>query len=180
MTCNTSLLTGLAVGALIVSMVAPAHAQMSDGKIRAFIDETTLISNPDNGKSESAVRRYLEQHLADDGVYKGTVTYNIPGYPAQSKQMEVNKNDYIQNVLSGREAIEDYQSSVDVHTANIDRSGKKATVSITTDETGRMMMEDAMVGFEGASTCVQELAMEGNTIVIATATCDSTVNISGE
>lgn len=174
---------GILIGSALIGLIfssAPACAGMNDSRIKSFIDETTRMSNPDNGLTDQQINAYLQEHLSDTGVYKGTVTFNIAGYPPQTKEITLDKEGYIKNVLMGRATMQDYTSSVTVDKIKVHDWGKEADVIINTSESGKTLMQDQMVPFNGTSTCNQTLTMEKDTITIATANCRTTLNLVEE
>ncbi|MCB1530988.1 MAG: hypothetical protein H6853_04470 [Rhodospirillales bacterium] len=152
---------------------------LTEDSIQAFVDDSAALTDPDNGMSDEDIRSFLDTHLKADGAYKSVITYEIPGYPPQARQVSLNKEDFIQNVIEGRNALEDYAADVRINSTEIEKDGQQANIRTRTTETGRMPFQDgAMVPFEGTSICTQGLSLNPQgQVVLSTADCRTTITI---
>lgn len=173
MTCRTLLSLGCAA---LTALPAAAHAEgMTEKAIQAFLDESTALTHQDTGLSDSDVTAYLQNHLSASGHYVSDVTFSIPGYPPQTKKMTLDKKGFIDNVIQGRQAMQNYTSSVDLTSADIDKDS--AEIKTVTTESGHAPMPDGTyVPFDGRSECAQTLELgENDTVILTAAACQTTV-----
>jgi len=64
------------------------------------------------------------------------MTYDIPGFPPQEKKMSLNREEFIENVIAGRQAIKDYTSSVALKNSDVSGDSKRATIKTEGRESG--------------------------------------------
>lgn len=147
---------------------------LTEDKIRAFLDQSTLLTHQDNDMSDEQIADYLDDHVDDRGVFKSTIMYDIPGYPPQMRDVALNKSDFIKNIIDGRKTMENYTSSVTLKHADI--QGNKATIRTETIESGIAPMNDTdRAAFDGRSSCNQTLYENGGDIVLSSAACETII-----
>lgn len=176
------LMTGLLV--ILAGAAMPAMAQeetmrtLTPVKIRAFIDKMTEKTKPGGRLGDQDVVAYLDAHLADDGQYASYLTFRIPGFDDQTQEVFVDKEQFIRNILSGRQDIRDYDSSVKVMDVEVAKDKQTATIKTLTKEEGMMPVEEGRyVPFEGQSECQQQIRLQGNIPQILSASCQSLIEI---
>lgn len=170
----------------LLFQAAPGHAQglnftrnnnkdfintLDQRNIKTFLEEVREISTgqrPD--MLDDDVANYFDNHLADNGHFKSKMKYDIPGYPAQEVAMELDKQKYINSVVNGRHMMQDYQTSVEVRSLDINAGGKRAELVTVTKETGRMPVPqengpEEIVPIEGESKCNQVLTVSTNNFI---------------
>lgn len=168
----------------LILMTAPAQARedtmrtLTPAKIRDFIDNMTEKTKPGGRLNDGAVTDYLNAHLADDGQYNSYLTFRIPGFDDQMQEVAVDKQQFIQNILSGRSTMRAYDSSVKVTTVEVAKDKKTASITTLTREEGEMPVpEGKYVPFSGQSECQQNIILNGNTPQIASASCSSLIEV---
>lgn len=172
--------TGLCLGMMGFILAMPSAfagesvSELTARNIKSFIQETTELTHQGNGLDEEGVRDYLDTHLYDRGSFRSLITYEVPGHQAQQQQMGLNKKKFIKNVIQGREALENYTSSVELMDHEIADDGQTAKIQTVGEESGLMpMQEGQMAAFEGRSECTQHLKIEENTIILISANCET-------
>lgn len=164
-----------ACAASLLTVTSPARADsMTEDSIRAFLDETTRLTHADNGMNDEEITAYLEKHIGDTGRFNSQILYDIPGYPPQTRQVSLDKKDFIKNVVEGRKTMQGYTSSVTLKKADI--TGSNAAIETTTRESGIAPVDgQGTAPFEGISTCNQTLQQNGGAIVITSAACETII-----
>lgn len=169
---------------VLLFLSLPAMAQetasaLTEESIQTFVDDSAALTDQNNGMSDEDIRSFLDTHLKAEGEYKSIITYEIPGYPPQARQVALNKEDFIRNVIEGRNTLEDYEADVRLNSTEIEKDGQTAKIKTSTTETGRMPFQDgAMVPFEGTSTCTQDLFLNPQAqIILSTANCQTTLTL---
>ncbi len=167
--------------ASFLSVPASAQDTMSNLtplKIRAFIASMTDKTRPGSKLTDEEVKAYLNTHLMDGGTYRITVTYRMTGHPDQTQEMNLDKAKFIENVIGSRSAMQEYTSSINVDDINVGKDKRSASIKTQTREKGLMPVNaDGYVPFKGQSDCTQDIRLNGETPVIAAATCQSVIEI---
>lgn len=168
------LLTACAASVLSVSLPARADT-LTEASIKAFLDQTTRLTHQNNGMSKEQIITFLETHIGKKGRFQSQIMYDIPGHPPQTRAVSLSKQEFIQNVVQGRDTMQNYTSSVELRNADI--KGKKATIETTTRESGVAPVEGQGVApFEGVSSCRQTLEQDGSNIVLTSAACETIIS----
>ena len=180
---RNNIIAGLVFLAGLGALAAQAQetVKFTEDTIRAFIEKTTAItSGKESGMSEKEIGKYLDMHLHPDARFKSTMRYAIPGYDAQEKTMSIGKDDFIEGVHQGENAMKDYESETDISDIKISQDGRAATLETTTRESGMMPVEDEgekkELPVEGVSSCTQILMLsDENVIQMYNATCTTEI-----
>ncbi len=155
---------------------AGKKGQLDESSIREFVEQTTEITSKNTSMSPDQVRAYLELHLHKKGFFKSEIRYNIPGYPSQTNTLSLDKPQFIDSILSGQQALEDYEIKLNIEEINISRDGGKATLRTSSIERGMMPVprEDGKsesIPVEGSSTCSQIIMLENGEQQMYSANC---------
>ncbi|NCC21157.1 MAG: hypothetical protein EOM26_01695 [Alphaproteobacteria bacterium] len=158
-------------------------SRLTDDIVRRFIIETTdVTSRKDAYMSDDEVKNYLDRHLHKKGFFKSAIRYVIPGFPSQENTMSLDKKQFIESVMSGQQALEDYRTDVSIEEIRISSDGEKATVVTRAAEEGLMPVPSESGGdpekipVEGNSTCNQILMLEDRVIQMYSANCTTQIN----
>ncbi len=160
--------------------------------IEAFLKEVSEITTgqrPDMLHDD--VENYFTNHVTNKSTFKSVMKYNIPGFPTQDIDMELDKDQYIKMVLKGLYMLQDYQTEVSIENLKIGSNGKSATFKSRTKEKGRMpWVKDSenkdnsegnqnaeMIPIEGESVCEQKLIISYNNFMqMAKAECSTAIS----
>ena len=167
-----------AASVAILLFLSPAHAQppLTKDSIQSFLNETTSLTHADSGKSDDDVRSFLAFHLSEDGRYESSILYEIPGYPPTPKIIKLNKTEFIDNVVSGRAQMKNYDSSVTLHAHTISADGKSADIETITKESGQMpIAPETYMDFQGTTVCRQSLNTQDKEIILTSADCEAQI-----
>lgn len=174
----------MAALAAVCLLGLPAMAQedamktLTPVKVRELVDKMTEKTKPGGRLNDDQVVQYLQAHLSDQGSFRSTLTYRIPGYDDQVQEVSISKEQFIQNVLAGRRDIRKYDSDVKVKDITISRDKRSALFQIVTREKGEMPVEPKKyLPFVGESICEQELRITGDIPQIYTAACTSLIEV---
>ena len=169
----------LATACLFLIPVNAHAADMTEDSIRAFLEETTRLTHANNGMSDDDIVAFLNTHIADNGRFKSKLLYSINGQTAEPRDVMLDKEGFINNVMQGRNTMQNYTSSVLLKKADI--HGNSAAILTTTEESGLAPMEgNVMVPFTGISNCQQSLREKGGKIVLAAASCETVITFKSE
>lgn len=160
-----------------------ARAELTEANIIEFIHETTEVSSGQNSDMSGAdISNYLEKHLHDKARFKSVITYNIPGYSAQSASMTLKKDEFIKSMGKTDEALSDYHTEIDINDIQISNDKTRATVKTTSYESGSMAVPSQpggvpeIVPVEGISTCDQIIMYKNDAIQMYSANCKTNLN----
>ncbi len=187
MRLTNSIRAGLFCAALIALLtptlaVAGKLNKLSESDIKSFIVETTKITSGQAiYRSNDEIRNYLDRHLHKKGFFKSKIRYIVPGFPSQENTLSLDKEQFIESILSGQQALENYYSEVDVKKVRISKDKTKATVVTKSKESGVMPVpgeggKAEKIPVEGKSTCDQILKLEDGVIQMYSATCETDIN----
>ncbi|MCB1531832.1 MAG: hypothetical protein KDJ35_03080 [Alphaproteobacteria bacterium] len=165
---------------LFICGISPARAELTEEAIKDFIHKTTEISSGHvESMSPEDISAYLDTHLHKKARFKSAVQYNIPGFPTQETSMSLNKEEYIQGLEQGANALSDYDTDITIKSIKISKDGKRATVQTTGIERGSLPMANGtqteFVPVEGSSSCNQILKWEDDVIQMYSAICSTVV-----
>jgi hypothetical protein len=168
----------------------PAFAQHSAKKlnnqnIENFIAALTEMASGNNleGGTQNATS-FFEKHLHPGARFKSSVEYVIPGSRSQSKNMALDKAQFIENVAAGPQAVENYENRVNVKSVKVSSDGRRATIETRGIESGMMTMPDEAgnmitIPMEGHSDCQQIIMLSDNDIMqVYNANCKTVINFS--
>lgn len=168
----------MAVAAMIILPVpaAKANDRITPVAIQKFLDETTALTHQTNTRTDQDISAYLTKHLSDTGRFASSVLYEIPGHPATPKDIMLNKEQFISNVISGRKQMRDYTSSVKLYAHSIRPDGLSADIETITNERGQMPVSPTdFMPFEGTTVCKQTLDMVQGDLVLSRADCEARI-----
>lgn len=168
------------IAALLILPLASAQAQdrirtLTPPAIKKFVESMAEKTKPGGRLSNQKVAKYLNVHLFDAGVYQSDIVFRIPGHDDQVRQISLGKEEFIYNVLSGRDAMKDYDASVAVEKIDIHANKQEARFLTITEEKGSMPLEGQYLPYTGKTECAQHLALDAGTPVILSAVCQSTL-----
>lgn len=160
-------------------------SHLTESAVESFIMEVSDITGGKKPEMDSyAITSYFMEHVADDSVFTTTLQYDIPHTESEERTLQMNKIDYISNVLQSKNAMERYESMVKIDFVSVDASGREASAVTTNYERGMMPVEDGMgqmtlVPVDGTSYCEQKFVLsENKTIQMASATCTTDLKFS--
>lgn len=159
---------------------------LNEQNIRAFLNEVDEISTGQRmDMLDEDLADYFNNHIADKGLFKSKMRYEIPGYPTQETEMELDKVQYINSVIRSRAMMEDYHADIDIQDLKIHNSGRSATFTSVVTEKGQMPFpkdpkkpnEVQMIPITGKSTCDQKLIVSFNHFIqMAEAECETFIS----
>jgi hypothetical protein len=155
--------------------------KLTEDNIRSFVEKTTEITSyQDTSGTPEDIRAYLDAHLHKKGYFKSTIRYIMPGFPSQENVLSLDKDQFIDSILSGQNALEEYETDITVKSVKISRDGKRATVVTSGQEGGTMAVpgEDGKteeIPVSGSSECDQILKLEDRTIKMYSAICKTDI-----
>lgn len=166
---------------MIISL--PAQAQnkfdkLTDGNIRFFIEDlTNITSGVDLSADSGRIAAFLNRHLHPDARFKSEMQYKIPGFPAQSNSVALSKEDFIENIQSGSQVLENYQNETQILKINISKDKSKATILTQGRETGMMQVDGQAMPVQGTSNCQQIIMLnEKGVIQMYNANCKTIIS----
>ncbi len=147
-----------------------------------FIERTTVItSGEDDEMSLEDISAYLSKHIHKKARFVSTMRFTMPGMPPQDTKISLKKKDYIESIEKGDQALDDYESEVEIKSVKISRDKKQATVQTVARETGEIPTkldtgETQYVPVEGSSECTQILSLKKGDIQMYSANCLTTID----
>ncbi len=176
--------------ALILASAVPsasaAHKtkKLTDANITAFIEEMSSMSSGHSlSHSSEQIKDFLNAHLHPNARFKSIMQYNVPGQPPQQSALALDKAKFMENIQAGAQAMEDYESNVEITQINISKDGRKATLNTQSQESGMMSVDDQSgSGVEkasvvGASLCVQIVMLSKQDIIqLYNANCNTSIS----
>ncbi len=168
---------------LLVFAHTQAHAQnnekLTPDTIQAFLDESSLITHPETGKSKEDIQDFLKKHISSRADFVTNIVYDIEGYPPQTRKIELGRPGFIKNVTDSVGKFQDYSSYAKLIEHDITNGGRKADIVVITSEKGMMQMQDQMVPFDGKTRCSQIIRWKTpHGIVVESASCETILSIS--
>lgn len=158
----------------------PARAQavesLSEENIRAFIEQTSLITTgKETNMSAEEIDAYLITHIHPQAKFKSTMRITVPGFETQETKLSLNKDGFIANVHKTTESVSNVESQIEVSNIRIISKGHRATLQTRSIESGTIPVADQIetqeVPMEGMSTCAQTLILTDNVIQMYSADC---------
>lgn len=187
---NTGFLFFMFVALGVFTIPSFSHAQsvksLTEDNIKSFVNKTAdLTSGKKLEMSSDEIGDYFEEHLHEHARFKSVLKYDIPGFPPQEASMSLDKEEFIDNVKSGAQALSDYKNKIRIKDIKISSDKRKATVQTTGSESGIMPVSSdgktkQHIPVEGASTCQQILMLEKGTIQMYSANCETKIKFSSE
>lgn len=170
----------------MLTLPQSAHAQnkfdkLTDGNIRFFIEDLSKIT-AGNGPSMDAKRVsiFLNRHLHPNARFKSVLQYDIPGFPAQANSIALDKSEFIANVESGSQVLENYENDTHIVEIKISSDKKKATIQTQGYERGNINVEGEFLPVEGNSTCHQIIMLSKKGIIqMYNANCKTVISFQG-
>ena len=171
-------------------MGAPIQAQaqhradtLNEDNITEFLQD---ISDQTSGNglesSPDSIKTFLQRHLHKNARFKSKMEYNIPGQPTQQKSMSLDKQQFINNTGAGSNALDGYESEVEIVDIRLSGDKTKATVKTNGFESGYIEVDDgngymAEVPMNGISSCTQIIMLNDNHVIqLYHANCETTIN----
>ncbi len=156
-------------------------SSLTDENVRAFIERTTDITS---GRvlymTDEEIEDYLDHHLDKKGFFRSTIKFNVPGFPSQENTLSLDKKQFIDSVMSGQQALQDYETTIEVRDVQISSSGNRATVKTVGIESGVMPVPtetgtQEYIPVDGQSTCDQILKLKKKVIQMYSANCTTEI-----
>lgn len=102
--------------------------------------------------------------------------YNIPGMPPQEAALSLDKEEFMKSVVQGAEAVDGYETLVEITDIKISSDGEKAFVKTQNTEYATMPVATETgsvenVPMEGVSECTQILLLKKGVIMMYNANC---------
>lgn len=159
---------------------AQGISQLTQSNINAFFnDMQTVMSDPNFSLANATL--FLQQHLVDDGVFRGNNTTIIPDVPNRTETLDVGKDEYIDLFVAGRTQMANTQTAVIVGTTQI-TAADRALVQIRINEDAdlRTLSQTGPVDIDSSTTslCNTELVLNGGFIQMRQASCTTTTTIT--
>lgn len=153
-------------------------SKLTESNIKHFLEESTRITNQKK-LSDDKIRSFFNRHLGQGSAYTSVITYEIPGYPPQPRTLTLDKNQFIENIVTGQSMMTDYSSSTELQHHTIDKTGQTATIETMGYERGKMPFQGSqLVPFKGRNHCTQNLKIsDEQAIQIVSASCETTIEI---
>lgn len=154
-----------------------AIQKLTERNIKAFIEETTDVTAGNRrALSSEEIAEYLEKHLDKKAHFKSVMKYHIPGMPVQEVSLSLDKQEFMKSVGQGAEAVEGYETLVEILNIKISSDGEKAFVKTRNTEYATMPVPSENGGtqdvpMEGVSECTQILLLKTGVIVMYNANC---------
>lgn len=163
--------------------ISAAQAQskvdkLTDGNIRFFIEDLSKITSGEqlNGNPKYA-EIFLEKHLHPNARFKSVMQYNIPGLPPQENSVALDKTEYIQNIESGTQVLQNYENETHIVEIKISSDQRKATIQTQGIERGTMSAEGQEIPVEGNSTCHQIIMLSKKGVIqMYNANCQTVIS----
>lgn len=158
---------------------------LTEDNVAIFIAE---VSDVAAGKKQQmdgfGITEYLMTHIADHGVFKSTISFTMPDAPASSRELEMDKMNFISHTLQGMKTMEKRETVVKIDYIQIADNGKTASVTTTNRERGVMPVDDGSgemkkIPVEGTSYCEQKLELSDKKIIqMAEAKCSTSIDFA--
>lgn len=150
---------------------------LNENNITFFIQDMTAMTSGGNlSNSQGSIVQFLDRHLHPKARFKSALQYNIPGFPTQENSVSLNKEQFIENIQTGSQTLENYETSTEVHDIKISKDSRKATLRTVGYERGTMSASGQQFPVEGNSTCNQIIMLSENDIIqIYHANCKTTI-----
>lgn len=186
-------LAALCLTALLATPVAAQDGDfvqtLTDQNIRAFLERTqTLSTSGDHGASDEDLRIYFTRHIADKGEFRSRLHFEMPGFPTQDAETAYKKDDFIGNVIEGRDLMADYSATFEIKKMKIAGNGRSAKIESIITEKGKLPWPPSSTGqqgsqqilpVEGRSECEQTLIVSlTNYIQMASAACRTAISFA--
>ncbi len=159
-------------------------ASLNQNNIRAFLEQAEQMANGQGDMTLEDMTAWFDNHLAEDGRFATTLHYEMPGRPAKDTSISLNKPQYIEGIVGGRDTMQNYSSTLDIQAVDISANGKRATLKTVTHERGKLSIPNEQAGgadlvpVQGQSACDQVLIIsESNYIQMQKAECKTSMKI---
>lgn len=156
---------------------AQRHKNLTEANVISFITEMSDISSGRLADMDSyAITSYFMDHIAEDGIFKTVMRYDIPDMPSDERELEMDKLDFIGHTLQGMRSMANYETRTDVDFVEVAHDGKYATVMTSSYERGMMPVDDGsgeerLMPVLGTSYCEQSVILSNEVIKVAGAKC---------
>lgn len=141
-------------------------SSLTEDNIRAFIARTSDVTNHKAADlADDGVKTYLETHLHPSARFKSKLTYEIPGFPSKETELALDKDEFIDSVRQGSQAVAEYSNEITVKEVKIAADGKNATVKTESTEEGMMNVEGQNVPIVGRSSCDQIIMLSDDRVI---------------
>ncbi|MCB9988554.1 MAG: hypothetical protein H6868_04365 [Rhodospirillales bacterium] len=184
-----SIKPGLPVYALfaVLCILCPQNARaerlksIDEQAIRAFLETMTDITNNNHDMNPLDLHSYLDDHLSAKGRFTSQVTYDIPGMPAQEKELTLTKNQFIDTLTTEQDNMQNYEAHANLDSFKIARGGREAVIETSSSGSGLLQLgrngnPDDSVPVTGSSRCTQKLGLSGKGMIeLRAAHCETAI-----
>ncbi|MFK7839818.1 MAG: hypothetical protein AB8B83_05750 [Bdellovibrionales bacterium] len=178
-------------------ILSACHSYAQSGKHRsksftkdnvtAFIEDTTALTAKDSSnKNLKFIRKYLDRHIDSKARFKTNIVFIVPGMEETTRSLVLGKQDYIQQVEEGADAVEDYFTDISIQDIDISEDEKTASVKTISSETGLMQVPNPdgsvdSVPIFGQSDCFQVLKIgRKGYIQMLSASCETRMEFQNQ
>lgn len=137
-----------------------------------------MSSGKSLSNSAPQILKFLDTHIHRSARFKTVIQYSVPGQAPQQNEMAMDKKKFIENIKTGTDSMNDYESAITISKIQISKDGRKATLETQSNENGMMTIVDPESGQQhqvpvlGASQCQQIIMLsEKNVMQIYNANC---------
>lgn len=148
------------------AMAQHTHNTLNTENVTAFIEETTKLTGGNLGdRNMDQAIDYLDRHLHEDSRFRSEMVYVIPGHPDQESALSLDKDEFMDSLKDGAEALDSFESDIEIVDIKLSSDKRKATVFTITTESGVMSVGGEQVPVDGYSDCRQILMLNSNDVL---------------
>ncbi len=156
-------------------------SQLSEENITAFIEEMNQVAMGHHNLSPPDLETYLDDHLHEKGRYTSTITYDIPGYPAQNNEIKLDKESLSDSYRNITEETSGFETQITIENIEIKHRGQSATIQTLSKDKGTLHLpaedgSEKSIPVKGSSHCEQNLRLSSqNMIQLVKAVCSTEI-----
>ena len=143
--------------------------RLNQQNIQTFLNEVKdFTTGQHDDMLPMDITNYFDNHIADNGRFKGIIKYDLPGFPSKDVKVDMGKAEYIGGILNGQYMVDGYETQVEITELKITKGGKAAELKTVTTERGKIALVKAknmppeIIPIQGESTCSQKLIVSKN------------------
>lgn len=167
-----------------------APTRLTEATVSNFVKDMTEVAlgkNPAPDEKNLALDQYaittwLMRHVNEDSQFLANVNITQPNGMNRQETLQMNRLDYISQVLKDNKAVKSREADLHVEYVRIDAGGKGASVVFTSMEKARLPIPSENGSYEipvtGTSYCEQKLVIEDTIIKVSSSSCTSNVSLS--
>ena len=169
----------------VLSKSDAAVSSLTESNVERFINEMAQVSGGLREDMDAySITGYFMNHIADGGVFKTRIAYDLPDMPTNEREHEMDKLNFISHVLQDTKSMERHETAVKIEHIKIVENGRRAQVMTTNYERGVMPIADGygeprMVPVTGTSYCEQDVVLSGKNIIqVAGVNCSTNIDFA--